>query len=75
MGEPIILNDAEKRAIRTLHRLATSWPQSLWLFSASGTLCVMKAGPGGEHIHTADDGVDPDYVIDSIDIDNDGGDW
>lgn len=69
----------EARAIRALTRLAKKWPASLWLFSASGTLCVMRAGPDGDHIHNAGgrskDGVDSAYILDTIDIPNDGGDW
>lgn len=66
----------EKRAIATLKRLAKRWPKSLWLFSASGTLCVMRALPDGDFAHTRDDGVDPNYVLETITgIPNDGGDW
>jgi len=35
------LTPDEARAIRSLKRLARSWPQSLKLFSWSGTLVVM----------------------------------
>ncbi|ESZ60515.1 hypothetical protein NL532_24360 [Mesorhizobium sp. C120A] len=66
---------AETKAIRALRRLAKTWPKSLWLFSASGSLCVMRADEGGGHIHTKDGGIDPDYILADIDIPNDGGDW
>lgn len=65
----------EARAIRSLQRLAKKWPASLWLFSASGSLHVMKALPNGQHAHLSNDGVDPAYVLGTIAIPNDGGDW
>ena len=66
----------ERNAINTLKRLAKRWPKSLWLFSASGSLCVMRKGPDGEHVMGQFGGVDPNYELDSISgIDNDGGDW
>ena len=49
--------------------------ESLWLFSASGSLHVMRTGPDGQRIHTSDDGVDQDFIVETIDIPNDGGDW
>lgn len=65
----------EQKAIRTLQRLAKTWPKRLWLFSASGSLCVMRARQDGDHYRTPSGGVDPDYVITTIRIPNDGGDW
>ncbi len=74
------LTHEEKRAIAALKRVAKMWPKSLWLFSASGTLCVMRIDEYGHHAHTTDTagregGINRDYFIDSINIDNDGGDW
>lgn len=60
----------EKRAINTLKRLSKKWPKDLWLFSANGSLCVMK-GRGDEMA----EGHDPDLAVATIDIPNDGGDW
>lgn len=65
----------ERRAIASLKRLAKRWPKSLWLFSTSGSLHVMRRGPDGGHAHKSHGGVDPDYVLATIDIPNDGGDW
>jgi hypothetical protein len=66
----------ESQAIERLKRLAKKWPSTLWLFSASGTLCVMKKGADGNAAMTDSGGVDQDYLVDSIrGIDNDGGDW
>ena len=71
------LTREERLAIAALKRVAKRWPKSLWLFSASGTLCVMKCGPDGEEVCLpgVGGGVDPEYMVDRIDIDNDGGDW
>lgn len=71
------LTPEESKAIKALKRVAKTWPKTLWLFSASGTLHIMKCGLGGEHVHGPGgaDGVDFDYAIDRIDIPNDGGDW
>ena len=74
----IELTEKEKKAIRALKRAAKIWPDSLWLFSANGTLCVMKCDENGQHVlleGSFHGGIDQDYVIDTIDIDNDGGDW
>ncbi len=65
----------ERRAINALKRLAKTWPKSLWLFSASGSLHAMRADRDGNHVHTRGGGIDPDYLLDTIDIPNDGGDW
>lgn len=69
---------AEERAIKSLQRLAKKWPASLWLFSASGTLCVMQLGANGERQkggEGAHDGMDAAYCLATIKIPNDGGDW
>lgn len=69
------LTPEEKKAIAALKRLEKTWPSSLWLFSASGTLCVMRKGEDGEHVTTSTNSVDAEYHLASIDIENDGGDW
>lgn len=70
------LTKEETAAINSLKRLAKRWPKSLWLWSASGTLCVMRSSESGEHVVTANQGVDPSYTVAEISgIDNDGGDW
>ena len=70
------LTKEEKNAINTLKRLEKRWPDSLWLFSANGTLCVMRHGKNGEQVHTGTgEGVDSEYIITTINIHNDGGDW
>jgi len=71
----MILTPEEKKAIAALKRVAKRWPESLWLFSASGTLHVMKKNEQGERVMLSSDGVDPDFAITSAYIENDGGDW
>ena len=70
----LVLTTKEEKAIRALHRLAKIWPDSLWLFSASGSLYVMKKNADGERARKGT-GIDPEYIVESIDIENDGGDW
>lgn len=67
----------EMRAIRSLHRLAARWPTSLWIWAADGRLYVMRKGPDGRHAMrgSGDGGVDHNYVLDSVLIESDGGDW
>lgn len=69
------LTPEERRAIAALHRLAKTWPRTLWLYSASGSLHVMRAAPDGRHLMKNRDGVDPRAVVATIKIPNDGGDW
>jgi len=74
MEKPALTSD-EARAIAALERLAVTWPKSLWLFSASGSLCVMKK-KNGKRAMTPTGGFDNDYQVGSpIKIDNDGGGW
>lgn len=81
MGErDIELTDEERRAIAALKRLAKRWPKTLWLFSAGGTLCVMRAGPDGDAVRRpgvdGEDSIDPANVVDTVrGIITDGGDW
>lgn len=73
----IELTEEEKRAIRTLSRLANNWPESLILFSAGGSLNVVKVYDGEMRTPTLPSGgVDQDRVVASISgIPNEGGDW
>lgn len=63
----------EAKAIASLERLAKRWPDTLMLFSWSGTLCVVKLNEdGGSPLH---DGDPSSHVITTIHgIQNDGGD-
>lgn len=70
--------DEERKAIAALKRLASKWPSSLWLFTASGTITVMRMGEDGAPVYAEDGGVDQRYILDRIDpllIRADGGDW
>lgn len=70
------LTKEEKNAIASLKRLAKRWPDSLWLFAGSGHLCVMRTDENGVAVHTVKGGgYDPDYLITTVDIPNEGGDW
>lgn len=75
--EPLVADPTaeEARAIRALQRLAKRWPKSLWLFSASGSLNVMRANRDGDRAHVSGGGMDPAYSLATINIPNDGGDW
>lgn len=62
--------------IESFKKLAKKCPKKLWLFSASGTLHVMKTPDSGDvHCEGTGGGVNPDNSIDRIKISNDGGDW
>lgn len=65
----------ERRAIVARTTLAKTWPRSLWLYSASGTLCVMRALPDAAHAMKKGGGVDDRYLLDLVDRPNSGGDW
>jgi len=70
------LTPEEKKAIRALERAAKIWPESLWLFSGDGTLCVMKKDENGKkvmRIAGGSESVGADAIITSIKIENDGG--
>lgn len=69
------LSDEEKRAIAALKRLAKKWPDTLWIFAADGKLCIMPKTEEGTRFMTVYGGVDPEYIIDTINIEADGGDW
>lgn len=65
------LTDGEAKAIRSLERLAKRWPDSLMLFSANGSLKVVRTG-WSQH---ADERMTDEHVLaDVTGIPNDGGD-
>jgi hypothetical protein len=79
-GHPdeVPLTTEEKRAISRLKSVAKIWPESLWLFSASGSLCVMRYKDDGScpvDESSYGGGVMQEYIVDHVDIENDGGDW
>ena len=69
------LTDEEKKAIRAFKRLEKIWPDSLCLFSGSGTLAILKTDENGGQIMDKRGCVDQDYIVTTINISNDGGDW
>ena len=75
MSDKYQLTKEEKRAINQLKRIEKTFPDSLWLFSASGTLCVMKKDEDNKRVYDSTGTVDRHYVVDCIDIENEGGDW
>lgn len=78
MTSKMELTRQEELAIELLKKAARHWPESLWLFSASGTLCVMKKDKAGKRAILKSsrlEGYDPEYLVGTIDIPNDGGDF
>lgn len=71
------LSADERRALAALKRVEKQWPDTLWLFSAAGSLCVMRKGADGDKAYRdgLNGGVDQRYILDGVDIENDGGDW
>lgn len=72
---PPRLTDEEKKAIRSLNRLAKKWPETLWIFSGGGNAVVLKNDRFGKRAHLPGDGVDPDYVVGECRLPIEGGDW
>lgn len=66
----------EEQAIRALKRIAKRWPKSLWLYAGDGEfIAVMRNLPDGSRAVTPHGGVDPEAIVDKVQIPNDGGDW
>lgn len=66
----------EELAIELLRKAARHWPESLWVFAADGKLHVMRKDVGGEKaIDESGTGFDQTFILDSINIEADGGDW
>lgn len=69
------MNAAERKALCRLRKLAEEWPETLRLFSAGGSLYVMRCAEDGGRMILENGGMDPDAIVEAIDIPNDGGDW
>lgn len=69
------LTKEEKAAVNTLNRLHFRWPDSLWIFANGNGLSIMKCKPNGDRAMTDPGSVDQDYIIATIDIPCDGGDF
>ena len=66
----------EAKWIERLRRVCQDMPSTCWLFAAT-CLEVMRRGEHGETVMRPQPygGVDPAYILDSIDVDINGGDW
>ena len=70
------LTKEEKSAIRSLKRLADRWPESLWVFSTNDRhLWIMKLDEKGKRANADSGARDRNFIVDAIDIPNEGGDW
>lgn len=66
----------EQDSIDSLEKLAKKWPKSIWLFCDGLSMKVMRCGKDGERVMKEKfGGVDPDYILTTVDIPHDGGDW
>lgn len=71
---PAMERYSEDAAVKALQRLARRWPETLGLFSASGTLLVVRLEEDGSFPSPGRWGATRDTTITEIDIPNDGGD-
>jgi hypothetical protein len=69
------LTRQEELAIELLRKAARHWPKSLWIFAADNQLHIMKKDENGKIPTESDGGFDQSFLVDSIDIEADGGDW
>jgi hypothetical protein len=74
MVEIIKTTKKEQAWINRLEKVLKAMPSTLWLFAGVLSVHVMKLGENGEHIMDGE-GVDPEYVLETISGDFDGGDW
>ena len=65
---------AHRNWLRRLRRVLNDMPPEIWIFVA-GCHHVMVARSNGYHAMAKTEGVHPDYVVESIQCDCDGGDW
>ncbi len=67
----------EAAAIERLRDALENLPASMWLYAAAGSVHVMKLDKTGQRA-MADNrsvGYSQDYIVASIDVASDGGDW
>jgi len=69
------LTPAETKAIAALQRLAKTWPKSLWLFANGSIGLSVCKKKNGQRATTPTGGMDQEYVVATVKIENDGGDW
>ena len=64
-----------RRLVRRLRQIERDWPEGYWLFSASGSLHLMREKPEGRATG-ARGGMDQTDIVETFSgIPNDGGDW
>ena len=57
-------------------KLLAEMPKGYWLFVEGRQLHLMKKGNDGKHVMKGQyGGVDPDYIVESWEVDIDGGGW
>jgi hypothetical protein len=69
------LDQRQVNVIADLQTLARKWPDSLYLASMGGSLHVMRTGENGDRVYTSSGALDPAYSVDTVPIENTGGDW
>lgn len=69
------LTKKERAAVAALHKLAKTWPKSLWLFSNGIHLSVMRYKKDGTVALEDRGGMAKSHVVDTVNIPSDGGDW
>ncbi len=70
------LTKQEELAIELLKKAARHWPDSLWILAADSRLYVMRKDKNGKKaIVGRGNGFDPDFILESINVEADGGDW
>ena len=61
---------------KRLRKVLAEMPHEVWLYAASGTLCLMAKTEDGHHaVHPGERGYDQDAVIATLPGECDGGDW
>lgn len=70
----MILTKEEQKWINDFKKLAKKCPKSLWLFAGTG-MNVLKTDADGNRKYNDIGSVDHRYLIDTIDIPCDGGDF
>lgn len=72
----IELSPEEEKAIRSLRRLAKTWPKTLWIFcNGMSDISVLKVGDDGQRVMTASGSIDQGRIVGDARIPNEGGDW
>lgn len=68
------MNSIENEVIKMLKRLEEKWPNSLWIFATGEELNILRT-VDGKRVYKDDGSVDESYIVDSVNIPSDGGDW